>query len=92
MWLFYVSTQRNGTPTFEFFSLPLPPCKFSRGFRGVGLNDSVKGSNSLESGRSGACFHPLGDNIGDKSILRGIKGGYFKSSLFWSIVVSERDR
>ena len=28
MWLFYGTTQRNGTPTFKFFFIPYPLRKF----------------------------------------------------------------
>lgn len=54
--------------------------------------DSVRGSNSPLLVRSGVDSSELGDEIGDKAILRGIKGGYFKTSLLWGIVVCLGDR
>ena len=98
MGLYYWRWTWNGTPTSNFFSLPLPPLGFSRGFPLVCFwfplvwLDSVRGSNYPLLVCSGVDSPELGDDIGDKAIYRGIIGGYFKTSLFWSIVVPENQR
>ena len=64
MWLYYGTTQRNGTPTFKFFLSPSPlwifPVVVSFSFF-----DSLRGSNLPFCSPLGLVFSGTGDGQGD---------------------------
>ena len=64
MWLFYGTTQRNGTPTLKFFSSPYPLRRFS--------DDTIKGTNNGELEYLRGLFFRIGDVIGDDINLKGV--------------------